>query len=177
LPVDLRADPLDQPLGRGPVVRSAKFGMHGAAAATSSCARSSTKPSNIAIGRPDNELRGRGSSASLTGTAGAMSVGPVAEDGDDAAAEDWTRARSTAHPRNRKFAAVRDTPAAAAWIRGDLARGATRQAGRWARHFYMTAAHAPGDHRPLPRCTRQLMRVPQPAATSVLSEARLCRDW
>ena len=24
-----RADPLDQPLGHGPVVRSAKFGMHG----------------------------------------------------------------------------------------------------------------------------------------------------
>ena len=27
--VDLRADPLDQPLGHGPVVRSAEFGMHG----------------------------------------------------------------------------------------------------------------------------------------------------
>src|ERR1700746_951162 len=27
--VDLRADPLNQPLGHGPLVRSAKFGMHG----------------------------------------------------------------------------------------------------------------------------------------------------
>ena len=29
LPVDLRADPLDQPLGYGAVVRVAEFGMHG----------------------------------------------------------------------------------------------------------------------------------------------------
>jgi hypothetical protein len=27
--VDLRADPLDQPFGHGPVVRPAKLGMHG----------------------------------------------------------------------------------------------------------------------------------------------------
>jgi hypothetical protein len=66
----------------------------------------------------------------LPGRPAACPGGPIAEDGDDAAAEDWTRARSTAHPRNRKFAAVRDTPAAGAWIRGHLARGATRQAGR-----------------------------------------------
>src|ERR1035438_1050109 len=45
-----------------------------AAAATSSCARSSIKPSYIAIDRPDNELhcrlRGRRGSASLTGRCG-----------------------------------------------------------------------------------------------------------
>jgi hypothetical protein len=37
----------------------------------------------------------------------------------------------------------------------------------------MTAAHAPGDHHHSPGCTRYQMRVPQPAGSSVLSEARL----
>jgi hypothetical protein len=37
----------------------------------------------------------------------------------------------------------------------------------------MTAAHAPGDHHHSPGGTRQLMRVPQPAASSVLPEVRL----
>jgi hypothetical protein len=37
----------------------------------------------------------------------------------------------------------------------------------------MTAAHAPGDHHHSPGGTRQLMRVPQPAASSVLPETRL----
>ena len=37
----------------------------------------------------------------------------------------------------------------------------------------MTAVHAPGDHRHSPGGTRQLMRLPQPAASSVLPETRL----
>ena len=72
------------------------------------------------------------------------------------------------------FAAVRDTPTDATWVRGTHpGRGTTRQAGRGARDLYMTAAHTPGDHRHSPGGTRQLMRVPQPAASSVLSEVRL----
>jgi hypothetical protein len=37
----------------------------------------------------------------------------------------------------------------------------------------MTAAHAPGDHHYSPGGTRQLMRVLQPAASSVLMDACL----
>ena len=37
----------------------------------------------------------------------------------------------------------------------------------------MTAAHAPGDHNHSSGGSRQLMRVPQPSASSVLPETRL----
>jgi hypothetical protein len=69
------------------------------------------------------------------------------------------------------FIAVRDTTADATWLRGH-GRGATPKPIAEP-EISMTMAHAPGDHHHSPGGTRQLMRVLQPAASSVLTDACL----
>ena len=69
--------------------------------------------------------------------------------------------------------AVRDTTADATWLRGRILAEGRLLKPIAEPEISMTAAHAPGDHHHSPGGTRQLMRVLQPAAGSVLTDACL----
>jgi hypothetical protein len=69
--------------------------------------------------------------------------------------------------------AVRDTTADATWLRGHIPAEGRLLKPIAEPEVTMTAAHAPGDHHHSPGGTRQLMRVLQPAASSVLPDACL----